>query len=101
MIIAVCAVVTALIRALPFILYPEGKQPPAFVTGFSRLLPSAVMGMLVVYCLKDVTPYQYPYGLPELIASVMVAGSYVWKRNTVLSILLGTGLYMVLVNFVF
>ena len=61
----------------------------------------AIMGMLVVYCLKDVTPLQYPYGLPELIASAAVVLSYIARRNTVLSILAGTILYMVLTNFVF
>ena len=99
--IVVMAAVTALIRFLPFLLFPEGRQAPKVITYLSGVLPSAVIGMLVVYCLKDVHPLSWPHGLPELIAVASVAGSYVWKRNTLLSILGGTVVYMALVQLVF
>lgn len=99
--IAVMAAVTALIRFLPFLLFPEGKQAPKVITYLSGVLPSAVIGMLVVYCLKDVDPLSWPHGLPELIAVAAVAGSYIWKRNTLLSVLGGTVVYMLLVQIVF
>ena len=99
--IVVMALVTALLRFLPFLLFPEGKQAPKVITYLSGVLPSAVIGMLVVYCLKDVQLLTAPHGLPELIAVAAVALSYVWKRNTLLSVLGGTVVYMVLVQMVF
>ena len=99
--IVVMALVTALLRFLPFLLFPEGKQAPKVITYLSGVLPSAVIGMLVVYCLKDVQLLTVPHGLPELIAVASVALSYVWKRNTLLSVLGGTVVYMVLVQMVF
>ena len=99
--IAVMAIVTAVLRFLPYLLFPEGKQAPRFITYLSGVLPSAVIGMLVVYCFKDVHVFSGSHGLPELIALVAVAGSYVWKRNTLLSILGGTVIYMLLVQRVF
>lgn len=99
--IAVMAAVTALLRFLPYLLFPEGKQAPKVITYLSGVLPSAVIGMLVVYCFKDVHPLSGSHGLPELIALAAVAGSYVWKRNTLLSVLGGTVVYMVLVQAVF
>lgn len=98
--IAIMALVTLGIRALPFILFRE-KSTPKWITKLGGSLPYAVMGMLVVYCLKGVSFSQAGGFLPELIAVVAVAGSYVWKRNTLLSIILGTVLYMVLVQVVF
>lgn len=101
LLIIVMAVVTALIRFLPFLLFPEGKQAPKIITYLSGVLPCAVMGMLVVYCLKGVTPLAWPHGLPELISVALVALSYIWKRNTLLSVLGGTAVYMLLVQCVF
>ena len=66
-----------------------------------KVLPCAVMGMLVVYCLKDVAFLQAPFGLPELIGIVVVALLHLWKRNSLLSIGVGTVAYMLLVQFVF
>ena len=63
-----------------------------------RVLPSAIIGMLVVYCLKDITPTVYPFGIPELIAVVCVAGIQAWKRNSLISILTGTLVYMILIR---
>ena len=96
LIVLVCAAVTALIRFLPFLIFPKGKEPPAVIARLTRLLPPAVIGMLVVYCLKDVDPAAAPHGVPELIAAATVVGLQCWKRNSLVSILGGTGVYMLL-----
>ena len=97
--IAVMAIVTILLRFLPFMIFRE--RTPAYISYLGRVLPPAIIGMLVIYCLKDVTPLVHPFGLPELIASGCVAGVQIWKRNALISILAGTVIYMALVNMVF
>ena len=100
MILAVAAG-TQLTRWLPFWLFPEKKEPPAIVTYLGRVLPAATMGLLVVYCLKDVSLTSAPFGLPELIGIAVVALFHIWKRNSLLSIGVGTVCYMLLVHLVF
>ena len=97
--IAVMSVVTILLRFLPFLVFR--KKTPRYISYLGRVLPPAIIGMLVVYCLKDVTPAIHPYGIPELIAALCVVAVQVWKRNSLVSILTGTVLYMVLVQRVF
>lgn len=99
--VAVIALVTALIRFLPFWIFGSGRKTPLLVEKLGRLLPCAVMGMLVVYCLKDVTFSSLSGFLPALIASVLVCALHIWKRNTLLSIACGTVCYMLLVQVVF
>ena len=99
--IAVIALVTAALRFLPFLLFGENRQTPPLVTYLGRVLPYAIMGMLVVYCLKGVTPTAAPYGIPEAIACAVVIALHVWKRSTLLSIGAGTVCYMLLVQFLF
>lgn len=99
--VAVIALVTALIRFLPFWVFGSGRKTPPLIEKLGRLLPCAVMGMLVVYCLKDVTFTSLSGFLPALIASVLVCALHVWKRNTLLSIACGTVCYMLLVQVVF
>ncbi len=99
--IAVIAVVTALLRFLPFLIFREGRRTPKLITYFGQVLPYAIMGMLVVYCLKDVTVTASPFGIPELIGCAVVALLHVWKRNTLLSVGLGTVCYMLLIQLVF
>lgn len=99
--VAVMAVVTAALRFLPFLIWNGKRQPPKLIEKLGKALPAAVMGLLVVYCLKGTgfaAPAQF---LPPLIASAVVAGLYVWKRNTLVSILAGTVCYMLLVQVVF
>ncbi|MBQ9805256.1 MAG: AzlD domain-containing protein [Clostridia bacterium] len=100
-IIAVIAVVTAALRMLPFLIFGGKRQTPKIILYLGHVLPFAIMGMLVVYCLKDVSVLTYPFGLPELIAGVVVALLHLWRRNTLISIVSGTLLYMLLVQFVF
>lgn len=100
-IIAVATAVTALLRFLPFLLFRENRRTPAIIAYLGKVLPWAIMGMLVVYCLKDVT-FLSPGGwLPQLIGVIIVAALHWWKRNTLLSIGVGTVCYMLLVQFVF
>ena len=97
--IAVMAIVTALLRFLPFIVFK--RSTPEYISYLGRVLPAALIGMLVIYCLKDVSVTAAPHGLPELIAAAVVVGLQVWKRNSLLSILSGTVAYMLLVQLVF
>jgi branched-subunit amino acid transport protein AzlD len=100
-IILLVAVTTLATRAIPFLLFPEGKQIPKAVQYLGQVLPPAVIGMLVVYCFKSVEITAAPFGLPEIIAGLVVVLLHVWKRNNLLSIGTGTVLYMVLVQYVF
>lgn len=101
LLIAVVAVVTALLRFLPFWVFGENRTTPQWLLRMGRLLPYAIMGMLVVYCLKDVTLTTAPFGLPEFLGCAIVAGLHIWKRNTLLSIGGGTLCYMLLIQLVF
>ena len=92
---------TVITRFLPFLVFPAGRPTPEYIKYLGKVLPCAVMGLLVVYCLKDVQPAAAPYGLPELIAVAATAGLHVWKKNTLLSVGVGTVLYMLLVQLVF
>lgn len=88
-------------RFPPFFLFPEGKQPPQVVTYLGSVLPPVMMGLLIVYCLKDVAIASNPHGLPELISMVFIVLIHLWRKNVLLSIGCGTGLYMFLVQAVF
>lgn len=100
LIIVVIALVTALLRFLPFIVF-SNKETPKFISFLGKYLPYAIMGMLVVYCLKGVSVTQAPHGIPELIAIVVTGALHWWKNNTLLSVVSGTVLYMILVQLVF
>lgn len=99
--VAVIALVTIALRFVPFLIFGGKRKTPEIVTYLGRVLPYAIMGMLVVFCLKGVTPLSYPYGLPELISCAVVVVLHVWKRNTLLSIICGTACYMLLIQLVF
>ena len=99
--IAVIALVTAALRFLPFLIFGENRKTPPLVTYLGQVLPYAIMGMLVVYCLKGVSLTAFPFGIPELLGCAAVTLLHIWKRNTLLSIGVGTVCYMLLVQFVF
>ncbi len=92
---------TMITRFLPFVLFPDSKPVPKIVEYLGRTLPAAMMGLLVVYCLRNVDIAAAPHGLPELIALAVVTGLHLWKGNVLLSIGAGTAVYMVLVQAVF
>lgn len=100
-IILTVALVTFATRAFPFFLFPDGKEIPDIVKYLGKVLTPAVIGMLVVYCLKSATILTAPYALPELISVIAVVILHVWKRNNLLSIGVGVILYMFLIQVVF
>ncbi len=97
--IAVMAIVTMLLRFLPFIIFR--KDTPEYISYLGQVLPAALIGMLVIYCLKDTSFMEAPHGLPELISAGIVVALQAWKRNSLLSILSGTVIYMLLVQLIF
>ena len=99
--IVVIALVTMATRFLPFLIFGQNKTMPPVISRLGKVLPCAIMGMLVVYCLKDISFLRAPFGLPELIGCSLVALLHIWRRNTLLSIAAGTLAYMLLVQFVF
>ena len=101
LLIAVMALVTAVLRFLPFLIFGETRKTPPLVAYLGQVLPFAIMGMLVVYCLKDISFSAAPFGIPELVGCAVVALLHFWKRSTLLSIGAGTLCYMLLVQFVF
>ncbi|MGI6011307.1 MAG: branched-chain amino acid transporter permease [Ruminococcus sp.] len=99
--VLIITAVTVLTRVLPFVMFPGNKKTPEFVVYLGKVLPFAIMGMLVVYCFKSVSVFSWPHGLPELIAGVFVVAVHKWKHNLLFSIGGGTVLYMILVQGVF
>ena len=101
LIILLVALTTFATRVAPFLIFPKGKEIPKTIQYLGKVLTPAIIGMLVVYCLRNTAILSAPHGLPELIAVVVVAVLHVWKRNNLLSIGVGTVLYMVLIQTVF
>ncbi|MED1221388.1 MULTISPECIES: branched-chain amino acid transporter permease [Bacillus] len=99
--IAIVVLGTMLTRFLPFMVFPSGKPTPKYVQYLGKVLPSAVLGLLVIYCFKDVSLLSGSHGFPELIAVGVVALLHFWKKNMLLSIAGGTVVYMILVQLVF
>lgn len=99
--IAVMSLVTILLRFLPFWIFGNHRQTPPLISYLGQVLPYAIMGMLVVYCLKGANLLAAPYALPELLSCAAVVLLHLWKRNTLLSIGAGTVCYMVLIQLVF
>ena len=100
-IVVVATLVTMATRFLPFLIFRGDKKTPDIVVYLGKVLPYAIMGMLVVYCMKDVRFLAPPYGIPELLGCLVVAALHLWKRNSLLSIGVGTVFYMVLVQLIF
>ncbi len=92
---------TMLTRFIPFILFPDHKPVPKFIIGLSDKLPYACLGMLLMYALKDTKLNVYPYGIAELSSLVLITLVHFYKRNVLLSIACGVGLYLYLINVVF
>ena len=97
-VVAICALVTILLRALPFVCFGGKRGAPRLVLALGRTLPAAIMAALVVYCLKGVPYGTVREGACQLIAAAAVVALHVWKRSTLLSIGAGTALYMILIR---
>ncbi len=100
LLVAVVAAVTILLRFLPFWIF-RGRKTPPFIQYLGKYLPYAIMGMLVVFCLKNLQFLQSPYGAPELISCGVVVGLHLLFRQTLVSIIGGTACYMLLIQLVF
>lgn len=100
LLIVVAALVTMATRFLPFLIFHGKKETPKVITFLGKVLPYAIMGMLVVYCMKDISFLQSPFGIPELLGCAVVALLHVWKRNTLLSIGVGTVFYMLVIQLI-
>ena len=100
--IAVCTAATMLTRFLPFLIFSSKDQDqPEVVRYLGRVLPAAIFGMLIVYCLRNVTPLSGSHGIPEAIAIAVTVALHKWKHQTLVSIAGGTVCYVLLVQMVF
>ncbi|TDQ40729.1 branched-chain amino acid transporter permease [Aureibacillus halotolerans] len=100
-IIGLVVVGTMATRFLPFIIFTEDKPTPPYVKYLGKVLPPAVFGLLVVYSLRNINFYAGSQGVPEMIATLLVIGLHLWKKNMLLSIAGGTIFYMILVQMIF
>lgn len=96
LIVLTIALVTAAIRYIPFLVFRNSEKIPAYINYLGRVLPYAVMGMLCVYCLKDISFLTAPYAIPEITAVLITVLLTVWKKNSLFSIIGGTVSYMIL-----
>lgn len=96
--IALCVLATTLTRFLPFIIFSENRKTPAFIQYLGKLLPSAIFGMLVVYCLRNVDVLHGSHGIPEAVAILVTVLLHLRKRQMLLSIAGGTATYMLLLH---
>ncbi len=99
--IALCVLGTMATRFLPFLIFSSKKPTPRYIQYLGKALPAAIFGMLVVYCLKNVSLFTGSHGTPELLAVAVTVGLHLWKRQMLLSIAGGTVCYMLLIQFVF
>ena len=99
--VSAAAIITWLTRGLPYLMFGGKRKLPKIVTFLGTVLPSAIMIILVVYCLRSINITTFPYGLVELISVLLVIVMQTWKKNTLLSILIGTACYMILIRTVF
>ena len=100
-IIMVMGLMTLATRILPVLIFGRGEKVPDYILYLGKVVPYTAMGLLIVYCLRDVQVTESPHALPELISITVVTLTYLWKRNTILSVVVGTVLYMILVQKVF
>ena len=100
-VIAVMGLAVLATRIVPVLIFGRGEKVPEFILYLGRVVPYTAMGLLIVYCLRDMPVLEAPHGLPEIISLAVVAGTYLWKRNTILSVVIGTALYMFLVQSIF
>lgn len=90
-----------LCRLLPFWIFPANRPIPEYIRYLGKVLPAAMFGMLVIYCYKNIDIFSVYRGLPDFIAGIVTLTLHFWKKNMFLSIAVGTGLYMFLVQAVF
>lgn len=99
--IVIMAVITISLRLAPFVLFKDHEKTPKAVLYLGDVLPSAIIAMLVIYCLRNVSLFSSPFGIPEIIACAIVAILQYWKENIIISLVGGTVIYMILIQLVF
>ncbi|HPR23940.1 MAG TPA: AzlD domain-containing protein [Bacillota bacterium] len=99
--VAAVTIGVQIMRWVPFALFPEGREVPEAMTLLSKVLPAAMMGMLVVYCFRNISPLEYPFGIPELISAAVVLALHFRIGNSILSIVAGTICYMIMQQYIF
>ena len=100
-IMLIMGLATLATRLVPVMIFGRGKKVPDYIMYLGKVVPYTAMGLLIVYCLKDVSIFESPHALPEIIALAIVSGTYIWKRNTIFSVVIGTICYMAMVQLVF
>jgi len=100
-VILVMGLITFATRIVPVLIFGRGEKVPDYIMYLGKVVPYTAMGLLIVYCLKDVSVMDSPHALPEIISLAVVSLTYLWKRNSIFSVVTGTVLYMVLVQMVF
>jgi len=100
-IIIIMGAATLATRLLPVLIFGRGEKVPEFILYLGETVPYTAMGLLIVYCLKDVSVVDSPHALPEIIALAVVSATYLWRKNTIFSVVIGTAVYMILVQTVF
>lgn len=102
-VIMICMVIlgTVITRFLPFIIFKSDKPTPKYVQYLGKMLPSAALGMLVIYCLKGASLFKGNHAIPELISIMVVVLLHLWKRQMLISIAGGTIFYMIFVQLIF
>lgn len=101
LVILVMGLATCATRLLPVFIFGRSEDVPDYIMYLGEVVPYTAMGLLIVYCLKDVNVFASPHGIPELIALTVVSVTYLWKRHTIMSVVVGTVVYMALVQLVF
>ena len=100
-IILVMGFMTFATRIVPVLIFGRGEKVPEYILYLGRVVPYTAMGLLIVYCLKDVSVIEGSHAIPEIISMAVVSLTYLWKRNSIFSVVAGTALYMALVQMVF
>ncbi|MBQ3425357.1 MAG: AzlD domain-containing protein [Clostridia bacterium] len=96
LVILAMGLMTLATRILPVLIFGRGEKVPGYILYLGKVVPYTAMGLLIVYCLRDVSLWEAPHALPEAAALAVVAGSWLWKRNSILSLVAGTAVYMAL-----
>ena len=100
-VLLVMGIVTFATRVVPVLIFGRGEKVPDYILYLGRTVPYTAMGLLIVYCLKDVSVMSGTHAIPEIIALAVVSATYIWKRNVIASVTIGTAIYMLLVQVVF
>ncbi|NLP48790.1 MAG: branched-chain amino acid transporter AzlD [Clostridiales bacterium] len=100
-VLSIIALITLATRALPFLVFGSRGEISQKILYIGRVLPLAVIAVLVVYCLRSLNLFTYPFGLPELISMGLIVILHLWKNSTILSVLGGTACYMILIRTLF